>query len=319
MLHPTKKPDERGIALILALLILTILVALILDFDAEARRELRDATAFRDGLKASILARAGIQAARAVLRQDSQMEAKLQVHFDGPTDIWTFPLKDFPIGDGFVTATVEDERAKLNLNVLANMPDPQSRLPTMLRYKRLFEMIQVDPRLVDAIVDWVDPDDTPQADGAESGYYQTLRPAYRAANAPLQSLEELLLVKGMTPEALARIKKYVTVFPSQGDSKVNLNTADPLVMRALDPRISQSIAGEIVQGRPFKQMQDLDKLTSFEPIAKELRLTQAYDVKSQYFGIRGTIRVNETVRAAEAVVRRDEAKGDTTLVYFRLQ
>lgn len=314
-----RKRDERGIALILSLLILTILVALILDFDAEARRELRDATAFRDGLKATILARAGIQAARAVLRQDSQIEAKLQVHYDGPGDIWLIPLNDFPIGDGIVTATVEDERGKLNLNALSNLPDPQARIPVILRYKRLFELVQVDPRVVDAIVDWVDPDEIPEPDGAESTYYQTLRQPYRAANAPLQSFEELLLIKGVTPDMLTRLAKYVTVFPSQGDTKVNLNTADPLVMRALDARISQSIAGEIVQGRPFKNQQDLDRISSFEPIAKELRLTQAYDVKSQYFGIRGTVRVNETVRAAQAVVRRDEAKGDTTLLYFHIQ
>lgn len=314
-----RKRDERGIALILSLLILTILVALILDFDAEARRELRDATAFRDGLKATILARAGIQAARAVLRQDSQIEAKLQVHYDGPGDIWLIPLNDFPIGDGVVTATVEDERGKLNLNALSNLPDPQARIPVILRYKRLFELVQVDPRVVDAIVDWVDPDEIPEPDGAESTYYQTLRQPYRAANAPLQSFEELLLIKGVTPDMLTRLAKYVTVFPSQGDTKVNLNTADPLVMRALDARISQSIAGEIVQGRPFKNQQDLDRISSFEPIAKELRLMQAYDVKSQYFGIRGTVRVNETVRAAQAVVRRDEAKGDTTLLYFHIQ
>ncbi len=314
-----KKPDERGVALILALLILTILVALILEFDAEARRELRDAAAFRDGLKATILARAGVQAARAVLRQDSQLEARTQVHYDGPGDLWMIPLSDFPIGDGFVTATVEDERAKLNLNALANLPDPQAKVPMILRYKRLFEYLQVDPRVVDAIVDWVDQDEIPEPDGAESNYYQTLRPPYRAANAPLQSLDELLLVKGVTPEMIARLVKYVTVYPAQGDSKVNLNTADPLVIRALDGRISPSMAGEIVQGRPYRNMQDLDRISSFEPIAKELRLTQTYDIKSQYFAVRGTIRVNETVRAAHAVVRRDEAKGDTTLLYFHIQ
>jgi general secretion pathway protein K len=69
-----KRSDERGIALLLALLVLTLLVAIILDFDAEARREFRDAAVFRDGLKATTLARAGIQAARAVLRQDSVLE-----------------------------------------------------------------------------------------------------------------------------------------------------------------------------------------------------------------------------------------------------
>ena len=314
-----KRPNERGIALILALLIITLLVAMILEFDAEARRELRDATAFRDGLKATILARAGIQAARAVLRQDSQLEARTQVHFDGPGDMWMIPLTDFPIGDGYVTATIEDERGKLNFNALANMPDPQARVPMILRYKRLFEYLQLDPRVVDAIVDWVDQDEVPEPDGAESSYYQTLRPPYKASNAPLQSLDELLMVKGLTPDMLARIRKFVTVYPGQGETKVNLNTADPRVIRALDSRITQSMAGEIVQGRPYRNLQDLDRISGFEPIAKELRLTQAYDVKSQYFGVRGTVRVNETVRAAQAVVRRDEGKGDTALLYFHIQ
>ena len=68
------KADERGIALLLALLVLTILTALILEFDAEARREYRAAAAFRDDYKAGMLTRAAVQAARAVLQQDLMRE-----------------------------------------------------------------------------------------------------------------------------------------------------------------------------------------------------------------------------------------------------
>ena len=63
-----RKDDERGVALILALFIVTLLVALILEFDAEARREYREAAAFRDNFKASVLTRDAVKAARILLR-----------------------------------------------------------------------------------------------------------------------------------------------------------------------------------------------------------------------------------------------------------
>ena len=314
-----KRSDERGIALLLALLVLTLLVAIILDFDAEARREFRDAAVFRDGLKATTIARAGIQAARAVLRQDSQLESRTKLHYDGPGDLWMMPLTNFPLGDGIINAVIEDERGKLNLNLLGGLNDPLAKRSTVLRFKRLFELIQVDPRVVDAIVDWIDADEVPEADGGESSYYQTLRPPYRAANEPLQSLEELRLVKGITQDMIDKMAKYVTVFPSQTDGRINLNTAHLVVLQALDLRISAAIAGEIIQGRPYKTMQDLDRVSSFEPIAKELRLTQAYDIKSQFFSIRGTVRVNEAVKSVLGVVKRDETKGDTTLLFVQIR
>jgi hypothetical protein len=57
--------------------------------------------------------------------------------------------------------------------------------------------------VADAILDWLDSDDEPRAMGAEFGdYYQQLQPAYKPANGPLQSIEQLLLVRGVTPQLL---------------------------------------------------------------------------------------------------------------------
>ena len=87
----------------------------------------------------------------------------------------------------------------------------------------------------------------------------------------------------MTPDIIAKLSKVVTVYPQEGESRVNLNTADPLVLQALDPRITQSMAAEIVQARPFKTIQELDRVSSFEAIGKELRLQNLYDIKSDLF------------------------------------
>jgi general secretion pathway protein K len=313
-----RKSDERGIALLLTLLILTLLVALILEFDAEARREFRDAAAFRDNFKATALARAAVQAARGTLQQDLVKDKQAGKFFDAPTDLWALPIKDYVIGDGLLTAQIEDERGKLNLNDLAAGGDLIAKKAKVQRVKRLFELLQINPDLVDAIVDWVDQDETPEPTGAESLYYQTLRPSYRAANAPLQTLLELRLIKGMTPDIMAKLSKVVTVYPQEGQGKVNLNTANPLVIQALDPSITQSVAADIALARPFKTIQELDRVSSFQDIGKELRAQNLYDVKSDLFLARMMIRVNEVTRNATAVLQRDQNTGASTVLYYRV-
>lgn len=311
-----RRPDERGIALLLALLVLALLVALILEFDTDARREYRDAAAFRDNFKATVLSRAAVQAARGVLQQDLVRDKQTGQFYDAPTDLWAFPIERYAIGDGFMTAKIEDERGKLNLNDLASI-DPNAKKGKILRVKRLFHLLQINPDLVDAIVDWVDVDDIPEPAGAESIYYQSLRPSYRAANGPLQTIREMRLIKGMTPEIIDKLLQYVTVYPQEGESRVNINTADFIVLQALDPRISQSMAGEIIQSRPFKTLQDLDRVGSFAEIGKELRLLSVYDVKSNMFSARLSLTINETTKSGAVVLQRDEATGNSTVRYFR--
>jgi general secretion pathway protein K len=312
------KTDERGVALLLALLVLTLLVALVLEFDAEARREYREAAAFRDNFKAGMLTRAAVHAARAVLQQDFFRDKQAGEFFDGPTDLWALPIKNYAIGDGVLNAQIEDERGKLNLNDLAANPGDELMQKTKVqRVKRLFELLQISPDLVDALVDWVDQDDIPQPAGAESLYYRSQNPAYRAANTALHALGDLRLVKGFTPEIVDRLSRYVTTYPPEGGALLNLNTADPLVMQALDPRITQPMAMEIVQGRPYKSSKDLDGVISFQPIAMELRARQFYDVKSDMFSVRMAITVNETTKSSLAILQRNDANGDSAVMYLR--
>src|SRR6187455_1050529 len=198
--------DERGVALLLAILVLALLVALILEFDSEARREYREASAFRDNFKATVLTRAAVQAARAVLQQDHLRDKQTGQMYDATTDLWAFPINKYVIGDGLMTAQIEDERSKLNLNDLAAATmDPTAKKTKVGRFKRLFALLQLSPDLVDGIVDWVDGDDIPEPTGAASVYYQSLRPSYRAANAPLQTMREMRLIKGMTPEIVDKL------------------------------------------------------------------------------------------------------------------
>jgi type II secretory pathway component PulK len=92
---------------------------------------------------------------------------------------------------------VTDESGKINLNAVMKLDSSGQTL-----YNMLMQLPNMTDDVANSIIDWLDPDDNPRENGAESDYYSSLSPPYQAKNGPLDSLEELLLVKGVTPELL---------------------------------------------------------------------------------------------------------------------
>lgn len=92
---------------------------------------------------------------------------------------------------------VVDESSHININAMIQI-DPSGKI----LHDALMKLPNMTEDVADAIVDWVDADDDPRANGAENAYYSGLVPSYRCKNGPLDSLEELLLVRGVTPELL---------------------------------------------------------------------------------------------------------------------
>lgn len=160
----------------------------------------------------------------------------------------------------FEILTVDDESAKWNINALLQADPTGKNLKDTL--KRLQAQIPaLGDAIIDALVDWVDNDDTIGDAGAESEYYNTLQPPYYCKNGPLDTIDELLLVKGVTPEILfgdssnPGLTKYFTVYsreqnlvpPSSSstnawNAKVNLNSSD---LSTLQQELSV-VAGEQV-------------------------------------------------------------------------
>ncbi|MCA9074547.1 MAG: general secretion pathway protein GspK [Planctomycetaceae bacterium] len=90
-----------------------------------------------------------------------------------------------------------DESARLNPNALIGFGLDEELTREMLMY-----LPDMTEEIADAILDWVDADDDPRTYGAESDVYLTFSPPYEAKNGPLESVDELLLVAGVTPELL---------------------------------------------------------------------------------------------------------------------
>jgi type II secretory pathway component PulK len=93
---------------------------------------------------------------------------------------------------------VGDEAGKLNLNYLLTLaPTDTVRLQMLLMIPNMTEDV------ANSILDWLDNSSTiPRTNGAKDDYYPSLTPPYHVKNGPLDSLEELLLVKGVTPQLL---------------------------------------------------------------------------------------------------------------------
>jgi len=105
------------------------------------------------------------------------------------------------IENGAVTGVrfgLENESAKLNLNALVQMDQQNPGVGEQL----LMTLPGMDVNIADAILDWIDADDTPRENGAESDYYAAQNPPYACKNGPLDTIEELLLVRGVTPQLL---------------------------------------------------------------------------------------------------------------------
>ena len=105
------------------------------------------------------------------------------------------PLEQDPMAQRIRYGLI-DESSKLNLNVLNKMGLDEEQSRTLL-----MGLPFMTEDVADAILDWVDPDDNARAMGAEAEYYET-ETGYSTKNGPLETIDELLLVRGVTPELL---------------------------------------------------------------------------------------------------------------------
>jgi general secretion pathway protein K len=236
------------------MLVVALLTVVVLELAVAMRLEASAGRSFREELVASHLAEAAVQQAlREVLSQapiQAMDETGALVFYRVvpgstlPMRLPSLPRARVPLGRGEFSYRLTDEEARLNLNKAS--PD---------RVGRLLQALGLDRRardvVVDSLQDWKDPDDLPRANGAESeDYYLKLPVPYRARNARLQDLAELLQIRGITRELYLGkderpgLADLTTVF---GREAVNVNTAPAPVLAALG--LSEAEISDVVQAR----------------------------------------------------------------------
>ena len=226
---------QRGFALIAVLLVLAMIGVLGAEFAYSMRLEATSVRAYKDTLTAAHLAEAGVEQAirevagdvmHAVLAEDGT----LTFYNRERQELKRLPRTKVPLGIGQFSYLITDEEARVNLNT--SPPD---------RVERLLQALGLDKSdrdtINDSLQDWRDPNEEHRLNGAESeDYYLKLPLPYRSKNANLDSITELLQIKGVTPAIYygtagkPGLEAYVTV---KSPGQVNLNTASCVVLRAL--------------------------------------------------------------------------------------
>lgn len=329
--HPIS--HRPGMVLIAVLLILSVIMALVLEFHYDSRIGFQLAENTRAACQALNCAQAGLAIATAALERTRNIWSD-----DGLVQALSGSSR-IPVGEGYCTISVTGQSGRINVNELV---DGNGR-PVRTKIDQLLLLIdllnaQNDPDdrisydLVPAIIDWIDPDNEVTVlpfvqgrnAGAESDYYGGLEKPYECKNGPLEVLSELMLVKGVTKGILyggspaqrdgsrAGLEEFLTV---HGRGRLNINDASAIMLQTFSTQIDRAMAEKIVQGRPYTNANDLAKVPGMTPeVLKVLREHTTLQADDEYYTVTSCGTVGKSTRTLRVVLCRDRRQGRITPV-----
>ena len=158
----------------------------------------------------------------AVITEDGQAGG-----MDHLGEAWSLPMAGAGVEPGDGSVRIVDAARYINLDDLV-LADGRRHPALFHVLVNIVRHLQMDPTLLDAVVDWLDPDDLPTGlGGAEMDWYQGLNPGYRVANGPLLEIGELTYLKGWDEKAVAKLRPFLRATPDCPNSGINVNTAAP--------------------------------------------------------------------------------------------
>jgi hypothetical protein len=213
-----RQEKRRGAILLIVLVVVVVLALAAYTFSTLMIQQLGASKASGRQIQARAIAESGVEAVRMFVAQDREtrtqlggtydnaelFQAVLVAEDDDPKYFGRYtviaPALDDEGNLAGIRYGLEDESARLNLNSLLTAEQYAENGGRNL----LMSLPGMTEEIADAILDWIDEDNEPRefSDGAEGEYYTGLTPGYLPKNGPLETVEELLLVKGVTPQLL---------------------------------------------------------------------------------------------------------------------
>lgn len=308
--------QQQGIALI-TILVMVALATILAATIAKRQANTAENTAYLMRQNQSLLYAKSAEAFFSELLVDDTNNAGAVDHLQ---ENWAKPMPAFPVEDGFVSGTLQDESGKFNLNSLVNdegVPNPQAKL----WFEKLLLRVGLPEKLSEAVIDWQDADDEISGTmGAENSYYQGLPQGYLAANSKFHNVEELKLVRGFEDQKYLQIVDYVSALPAS-DSKVNVNTAPAMLLASLDPKLDINAVEQALKKRQanlehFSNINDLWATEPFKQVNPDVQsqVNALLGVQSNYFKAKIEVLLSERKRQFSSdLVRKDK----TVYVVYR--
>lgn len=209
------RTQRRGMVLVLVLIVIALLSLAGYTFTEMMLAEYEATMLHGRSVQAHALADSGVELARLFMAQPRVTQEDTGGSYDNPDRFRGVLVLDDETAYGRGRFTIiapkleegsepgiryglEDESSKLNLNTLLTADDKVENGGRTL----LMALPGMTEEIADSILDWLDPDDEQRQYGAEVDEYSGLTPPYAPKNGPLETVEELLLVRGVTPALL---------------------------------------------------------------------------------------------------------------------
>jgi general secretion pathway protein K len=281
---------QRGIALLMAMLIVVITTAIAVSILHEEKFAIRKSAHIQLNDRAALYAIGLEDWARIYLREDREESST-----DSLDEYWAGGIPGLPIEGGYLTGYVEDEQARFNLNSLV-----VSEI-ALTRFKRLCDNLEIDDSFIPALMDWIDQDfDIRYPDGMEENYED-----YRVANREMVDISELLLVQNVTPEIYDKLKPHVTALP--GTSTLNVNTMSEAIFQSLAPDLDVTEFIAQREDDPYASVEDF-----IERLQKPIEV-EGLSVDTQFFRTHGQVMQGEQSYFLTSLIYRDE-RGQTRVM-----
>lgn len=308
---------EAGFALLAVLWLSAMLSIMALGYAATARlkaEQVRNALALveRDYLLDSGLAR-GWHEYRKYRANSGLLERKEELEaITGETiDLWYPRYEPFRIEvDGTPMAvSLLSAAGRRNVNKL-QAPDLIEILAAC------GEKPEAAGEVADAILDWIDGDDNHRLNGAENDYYLDLPTPYYCKNTPMDSIEELLLIKGVTQELYFGTDGHpglVDFLTTVGEATLlDLNSASPRSF-ILAGELPEGFAAEIIARRSVQPIGGFGELTDFVPQANLSALKKYFGVVTPEYVLIEAAMASADGTVGRAVGRMYEIEKQTTV------
>lgn len=274
---------ERGVALIAAVLVValaTVLIAAMLDRSEASLARTRNLQRAEQGgeLMRGMEAWAGL-----ALQRDAEADG-----IDSRDDAWAQALPPIELPGIRIFGTVRELNGCFNLNALHHGGSDDAL--AIARFERLLRALHLDPAIAQQVLDWIDEDAFPRAQGAEDQALLGARVPLRAANQAFVHVSELRLLPAITPQVYAILAPEVCALPA--GSLINLNFASPALWMSLADAITPAQAQRLARDGQARY-------DSLEAVAQELEQIgiaqvslDGHGVGSDWFVLEATIEVD---------------------------
>jgi general secretion pathway protein K len=290
---------EKGFILVIVLVVVAFITALVVEFIYGVHATTSNLKNWTESQRLSLAAISGVNLASLAIKEQSRLN-----RYTYPERVEK-PLENIMEGfEGKVIVRIEDEGGRLNLNSLI-MRNKRLNSDVYDAFKRLLRILRLDEAIADRVVDWMDEDSEPRVRDSEDG----------AKNSSFDSIDELLLIKGIDRETYDKLIPHITIYGNTDRMNININTATIPVIMSLSDMMTEEIAGQIVRQRSVKPFEGMDdpNLTAILGGLKT-RLMGRIDVRSSFFHVISVAEESGMKRLIETYL---EMRDDLIVRYWR--